>query len=299
MRLKFTILFILGLSSLNLVAQDFNAAILSACDSLAKKIIVTGKTKPKVAVVDFINQDNSVTELGVFFCRQVSSKLATKTNNQTNFKVLERSRLEQIIKEKELIKYYNNSSAMAIELGRLSVAEVSICATISEFGSYYIVDLILLDNKDGDLLNSYQMNIMKIHEFEEYNKKIIVKGRDYNTPTGVQEIPPVKPVKEIISHPPVVKTQTGDVCFSHQTGNGNQIIILLKPGNESFNCQETNGVRIFKVNGRQEVCARDIPTGLYTYIAYYGGYGYPDCDPSTVKSETIRVTGGQLDVTIQ
>lgn len=292
MRLKFVIVFILGLYSLSLDAQDFNTIISSTCDSLAKKIIASGKKN--VAVVNFVNLNNSVTELGTFMCEEVSSELSNKTNNQTSFRVIERTRLEQIIEEKKLVQYYNNNHALAMELGRTHTADILMFAIITEFEGYYRIVIKLLDTKDGDALSSYKMNLVKNHSLEELNKHIVVTAK--NTPPEPFKPEPPKP------EPPKPELEKGDICFSHQEwaqyDKTNKLIILLKPGNETFRCDETSGLKEYYVNYEAEVCARDIPVGLYTYIAFHK-WQNKTCIDGIVRSETIRVTKSGVQVIIK
>ena len=111
---KITLCFIFTVSCVGMaIAQDYDNVISSTADSLAKKII--SSQRKTVAITDFINLDESITQLGTFLSEEVSSELSNLTDNQTKFRVLERSQLDQILKEKNLIQL-SDGSKMAKEL---------------------------------------------------------------------------------------------------------------------------------------------------------------------------------------
>jgi curli biogenesis system outer membrane secretion channel CsgG len=117
-------------------AQDFDKTISSTADTLSKKIISSKRNT--VAITDFINLDGSITQLGTFLSEEISSELSNLTNNQTAFRILERSKLDQIVKEKNLIQS-TDGSKVATELGKLDVADVLIFATITDFNGIIVL----------------------------------------------------------------------------------------------------------------------------------------------------------------
>lgn len=205
-------------------AQDYNALIERACDSLAKKTILAAKRR--IAVTDFVNLDGSISRLGIFMGEEISAGLANRTNNQQNFKVLERARLSQILKEKELVQYYNNSTVLASNLGRIDVADVLVFSTITSLQGNYRMVIKLLDTKDGDALGAYKFNLNKTKTWDDLYAEIVspapIVSRMDSDGDGIYDDKdqcPYEFAKTLNGCPPVKEiTQVAmcDVCFGQK-----------------------------------------------------------------------------------
>ena len=161
--------------------NDFSTQIQKVADTISKKIIQTGNKK--VAVTEFINLDESITQLGQFLCDELSSELSNLTENLTKFEVIERTNVDLIFKEKKLIQSVDGSK-MARDVGKLNAADILIWAIISDFEGYYRVNIKLLDTKSGSALSSFKTQFIKSPTLESYNKQIIRKSE-----TGVYQPP--------------------------------------------------------------------------------------------------------------
>ncbi|MBS0645578.1 MAG: hypothetical protein JSR97_03170 [Verrucomicrobia bacterium] len=170
----FTLLLVV-LSMTSKAQNDFNSQIQRVADTLAKKIIQSGNKK--VAVVDFINLDESHTRLGEFLSDELSSELSNLTDNLTKFEVVERSNIEIIFKEKKLIQS-NDGPKLAKDLGRLNVADILIWAIISDFEGYFRVNIKLLDTKTGSALSAFKTQFIKTSALDNFYKEIIKKKED-------------------------------------------------------------------------------------------------------------------------
>ena len=123
------LLFFTGLSIRGLTAQDKLASVFNA-DSVADEDHVFRK-RPSIAVLPFYDANAQAKE--VEFGRTVSSMLSTAFRSNTNFDVLERNELSQVV------------TAQASGISGLSSDE------IRSFSTVYDVDLIL--NGDVSLIN--------------------------------------------------------------------------------------------------------------------------------------------------
>lgn len=158
--------------------NDFNSQIQKVADTISKKIVQSGNRK--VAVTDFINLDETISQLGQFLSDELSSELSNLTENLTKFEVVERTNVDIIFKEKNLIQSVDGSK-MARELGRLKAADILIWAIISDFEGYYRVNIKLLDTKTGNAISSFKTQFIKTPTLEGFNKKTVVKSQAANT----------------------------------------------------------------------------------------------------------------------
>lgn len=205
------------------IAQDFDNIISSTADTLAKKIV--SSQRKTVAITDFINLDESITQLGTFLSEEISSELSNLTDNQTKFRILERSKLDQIFKEKKLIQS-TDGAKIAMELGKLDVADILIFATITDFNGYYRVVMKLLDTKTGDALSSLKVNFVKTPSLENLNGKVtkqkiqseitVTSSLPANTTTTAIPQPKTE-VKTYNPNDPCEKNNTGDICLINKS----------------------------------------------------------------------------------
>jgi hypothetical protein len=257
-------------------AQDFDKAISSTADTLAKKIVAS--QRKKVAITDFINLDESITQLGTFLSEEFSSELSNLTENQSRFRVLERSKIDQIFREKNLIQS-TDGSRMAKELGKLDVADILMFATITDFNGYYRVVIKLLDTKTGDALSSFKVNFVKTPSLETLNKNIAKQATQTTSPSS--NTPNVAATVVKVE----TKSEYGDYCFNNKPTFAYHYdvkINIYKEGGDT-------PAKTINVTSGQTSCVHELPTGVYrielTWIAYQ----------NEVKKETkeIKVKSGK------
>lgn len=253
---RIRIIFFLSLLHFNLFGQDFNTIINQTADTIAKKIISTGKKR--VAITDFINIDQSITQLGVFLSEEISSELSNLTDNQTKFRVLERSNLNQIFKEKNLLNQ-TEASTLAKELGKIDAADVLGFATITDFDGFFRINIKLLDTKNGDALGSFRTSIIKTSSLENLNKQIVKRAttntfQKESAPSGN----PVEPESR----------QKGEFCFDNQNNYGYDAIIEIKKNNSS------QLLKTITVVEQQTSCAYELDPGIYTITVYWKNGGF-------------------------
>ncbi|MBI5858559.1 MAG: hypothetical protein HZB42_13045 [Sphingobacteriales bacterium] len=231
--------------------QDFNTLITQTSDTLSKKIMTTGKKK--IAITDFLNIDESITQLGTFLSSEVSSELANLTDNQTKFRVLERANLDQIFKEKHLVNFAD-PSGLAKELGKIDAADALIFATITDFDGYYRVVIKMLDTKNGDALCSYKVSFVKTPSLENLNKVVVKKG-------GQSVVQPNQNPSPLNNSQSNVNTGTyGDFCFKNMRGQEctgcDAKISITKVGQNEV-------IKTINVRNEETSCMYDLAAGIY------------------------------------
>ncbi len=258
-------------------AQDFDKTITTTADTLAKKII--SSKRKTVAITDFINLDESITQLGTFLSEEFSSELSNLTENQSKFRVLERSKIDQIFREKNLIQS-TDGSRMAKELGKLDVADILMFATITDFNGYYRVVIKLLDTKTGDALSSFKVNFVKTPSLETLNKNIAKQATQNTNQPGNTPIVSTTPVK-------VEKPEYGDYCFNNKENFSYRYDVKIA----IYNKGGDSPVKTINVTSGQTSCVYELTAGVYrielTWIAYQ----------KEVKKEIkeIKVKSGKSD----
>jgi curli biogenesis system outer membrane secretion channel CsgG len=260
------------------LAQDFDNIISATADTIAKKII--SSQRKTVAITDFINLDESITQLGTFLSEEVSSELSNLTDNQTKFRILERSKLDQIFKEKNLIQS-TDGSKMAKELGKLDVANILIFATITDFNGYYRVVMKLLDTKTGDALSSFKVNFVKTPSLEALNMKVVKTSTQITNQTSN---------KSIVSTTSVTKEnkpELGDYCFTNKASFSSYDVKI-----DIFNKGENDPIKTINVTFGEKSCVYELPKGVYRLELTW-----TDAFKNEIKKQTkeIRVKSGKSE----
>lgn len=242
--------------------------------------------KKKIAITDFLNIDESITQLGTFLSSEVSSELANLTDNQTKFRVLERANLDQIFKEKHLVNFAD-PSGLAKELGKIDAADALIFATITDFDGYYRVVIKMLDTKNGDALCSYKVSFVKTPSLENLNKVVVKKG-------GMTVVQPIQKPVSPDNQQPVTTGGTGDFCF-HQVpslwNTYNAKISITKFGQENI-------IKTINVRSDETSCMYELSPGVYTItIAWL--YADREQKKETREIRVISGKSGSLDVQFQ
>lgn len=274
---KYFYLVIIWSIVLPMYGQDFDKQISVTCDSLAKKII--NSKKEKVAIADFVNIDESITQLGVFISNEISAELSNLTGTPQKFKVLERSNLEQIYREKKLLRS-SDGVKVAKELGKLDAADVLIFATITDFNGYYRITIKLLDTRTGNALSSSRLSLVKSPALENLNKNVIkISDNQIFTPTISYQEPKNNQIVETAT------ASTGDFCFTvtsaYFPAEGAKIIIYKIDSNEIE--------KTIDVSPGAPSCAYNLEVGVHKVVVKWNG------SLKKPENKEIRVKKGKED----
>lgn len=151
-----------------LIAQvDYDRQVENFAKEISTKI--DSSKHYKIGILEFINTDKIVSQLGEILADDISAELSNLSVNLTKFEVLERSRLDQIFKEKNLIKSYDSKDAT--ELGKINAVNILVIGTIVPFGDYYKLTIKLLDTKTGSVLSSTKGQLAKTKAIDDLYDK--------------------------------------------------------------------------------------------------------------------------------
>lgn len=271
-----------------LLSQDFSSQIKQTADTLSKKIISSGKKR--IAVIDFINNDKTVNQLGSFLSEELSADLANLSQNQTKYSILERSNLELIFKEKKLIKSLDGP-LFARQLGQIDAADLLVYAIVTDFDGYYRVVIKLLDTKGGDALSSYKVNFVKSPSLERlYNLPVLEKKTqdDINSSTAKKDTLKTIPPPSLLKPDRVEPPKLVDVCFQNDN--------VLRLGAwvaeiKLTSTKSSNSKNPIDVQPSERGCIYEVSPGIYRVDIrwkYNGGYCF-GCD----RTMEIRVVEGE------
>lgn len=189
----------------------------SQIEDLAKSLSahIDSNSNKRVAIMGIINNEKKITQLGEIIAEDLSAELANHSNNQKKFEVFERERLEEIFKEKKLIKNYDSRDAK--ELGKLNAVDILMLGTIIPFEEfnrkYYKITIKLLDTKNGSILSSVKAQIEKNNSLD----KLYGNSGEEPAPkeTELKKIIPPPPIVPVVSNP--CPLNTGKIVIKNLT----------------------------------------------------------------------------------
>jgi len=158
----------------------YEKEIKSLSSSMAENIVKAGKKT--IAVVDFVDLQGNVTELGRFIAEEFSIAL---TIGRKGFKVVDRTHLKTILKEHKLVITGMIDPTTAKKLGQISGVDALVTGTITPFGDSVRLTIKVLDTATGDVIDALSGDIAKTKAIEE----LLTKGIDIGAQTSVPSTP--------------------------------------------------------------------------------------------------------------
>lgn len=165
--------------------SDYERQIELFASDLAKKI-PSGNNK--VAIIDFRNNDEQITQFTKQFADDLSVELAM-ISGVNKFQVVERHKMSALLNDMKMSDRRSESKIM-LELAKKSVAKIFLSGTITTFGDNYRVTVKILDD-EGDLISASKGLIVKTAALETLHKKILEdfgKGIPFTNDLTVENI---------------------------------------------------------------------------------------------------------------
>lgn len=162
------VLFILIIFSLSnaAISMGYEKEIKTLSLSMADNIIKAGKKT--IAVVDFVDLQGNVTELGRFIAEEFSVALA---DVKKGFEVVDRTHLKSIIKEHKLSATGLIDPQTARKLGQIAGVETLVTGTVTPFGDSVRLSVKILDTSTAKVIGASSTNIAKTKAIEELFSK--------------------------------------------------------------------------------------------------------------------------------
>jgi len=174
---SFPLFIFLAFSSIAGFSQtDYDKQIEYFGADILKKIEVE---KKRIAIVDFKNNDDNVTQFSRLIAEDLSSELAIISGSQKGIEIVDRNNLEIILNDLKLSSS-KDESKIAKELGRKAIADYLITGTVTTFGDNYRVSIKVLDSKTGNIVTGSRGLVVKTTAIEDLHRKIIIYGTSIN-----------------------------------------------------------------------------------------------------------------------
>ena len=153
-------------------SSAYEKEIKSLSSTMAENISKAGKKT--VAVVDFVDLQGNVTELGRFLAEEFSISLA---GSRKGFRIVDRTHLRTILKEHKLALTGVIDPTTAKKLGQIAGVDALVTGTITPFGESVRLAVKILDSSTGDIIDALSGDIAKTKAIEE----LLAKGIDTET----------------------------------------------------------------------------------------------------------------------
>lgn len=178
----------------------------------------TAKHKPRVAILYFENNaiQKSFTPLSKGLCDMMISDF----NDSKCFIVVERTRLEDIIKELKLAESNNFDSKTTAKIGKLLGAEYLVLGSYFEFMGTFRIDARLVKVETGKIIASAGFS-GKVDEFEKIEKKVVAELQK-KVAAPYEELPPKKGISLHTA------TQYGEALNKIDSGDTKSAVALLR-----------------------------------------------------------------------
>ena len=154
----FIALILMGTTS----ARAYENEINSVSATISGKIATSGKKL--VAVIDFVDLQGSVTELGRFLAEEFSTAIA---GSGKGFEVVDRANLKMILAEHKLSATGIIDPATARKLGQVAGVQALITGTITPFGDSVRLSVKVLDTETAKVISAANVNIARTKAIEE------------------------------------------------------------------------------------------------------------------------------------
>lgn len=209
---------------------------------LSKKVAETGKKR--IAVADFTDTDGTATKLGKFIAEEFNTYLPEAGQN---FEVIDRSRINVLIKENQMLRKGLTDPTAAAQLGKLAGIDALIYGTLTAFGESVRVNIKILDIQRGVILRSLIGNITRTADINKLLSEIIENNDQIEVDSGEK--------KTTILLKPSANCKEKNTCVICVTNKQNQAI----EANGGFFLGESNGPKL--IHPETTKCWQDVRVG--------------------------------------
>jgi TolB-like protein/mono/diheme cytochrome c family protein len=159
------------------LTEEPKATLDSQLDLLISQIVnsLAQNEKSKIAVMDFVDMQGQVTNLG----RYMSEELTTRLYLTGQFEVIERQLLDKIVQEQQISMTGMVDESSAVELGKILGVDAIASGTIGDLGKSVKVNARLISAESGKLFSVASVEIPKTDKV-----KVLLSESVSNTTTN-------------------------------------------------------------------------------------------------------------------
>lgn len=202
---------------------DYDKQVEYFAADIAKKI---PSNKKKIAIVDFRNNDNEVTQLTKLLAEDISAELAiiSSSSDVRKFEIVERNNLK-VITDDLKISAGGDEAKIARELGKKAIADLLITGVVTLFGDNYKITLKVLDTENGNIITASKASIVKTSALEDLHKKIIGKAVNSESTTNSKA-----PEQHKVELSATEKNSNGWIDFDNKSFYSLTVYVSTDPG---------------------------------------------------------------------
>lgn len=149
---------------------DLNKGLDALSSDLKAHLAVSIKSKnKKIAIASFVNAEGKPVELG----RDVAAGLQKRMFDPARYRLLERARIDSLLKEMEFTQSGMVGENETPRLGQMLGADIMLVGGISVQGNHYLISARAVDIATGEVLAIGELQVYAQSSIEErYNKAI-------------------------------------------------------------------------------------------------------------------------------
>jgi TolB-like protein len=196
---------------------------------MAERIYKAGKKT--VAVVDFVDLQGNVTELGRFLAEEFSVNLAAIGKG---FEIVDRTHLKTLLKEHKLVESGIIDPLTAKKLGKIAGVDAVVTGTITPFGDSVRLSVKILDTSTAKVIDASSTSIAKTKAIEE----LLGKGVETETQTSTPS-PERKTLRRVDAQEFTFEVQScrssgqAVTCYLTVTNKGNDTVLQFGYGHRT------------------------------------------------------------------
>jgi TolB-like protein len=232
---KLLILFVIATTTK--AQTTYEKQIRDITTELGKKVAETDKKR--VAVADFTDLDGTVIKLGRFIAEEFNTYLPEAGHG---LEVIDRSRINMLIKENQMLRKGLTDPSAAAKLGQLAGVNALIFGTLTTFGESVRLNIKILDIQRGVVIRSMIGNITRTADINKLLSELSSPDLDIDSDPDQKQEPEPKPEqsknkncgKSHVGGYYFYNTTKKDVLISWHDGMIGTMNIIVRAGNKHF-----------------------------------------------------------------
>lgn len=151
---------------------DLDAKLPPASEELAKSFTsyleINNKSNVRLGVLEFENNNEQTSELGVFLCNEMTTWLSLYANNK--FIIVSRQDIDKIINEKEMATKYRTNKEKIEVLKKYSVVDYALTGTITQFAEQYRVNIRIVSTDNENAVAVAAVKVVNLNRTSDLDK---------------------------------------------------------------------------------------------------------------------------------
>jgi TolB-like protein len=264
MKLKLIFIAVILLPIFAFSQSDYDKQIEYFSNDIVKKIPLG---KKKIAIVDFKNNDNQVTQLTRLIAEDISAEMAiiVGSSSERKLEIVERNNLETIMKDLK-ISSTKDEAKIAKQLGARAITDLLITGIVTLFGDNYRITIKVLDSENGNVITASRGLVVKTSALEDLHKKVVDNSGETEKPVNVNQSTPAVSAKSKTSE----RSVNGWIEFENKSQYSMTIYVSSEQAVQTMTANNFEQLTM-AANSKEKLPS--LKPGIY-YICVHNGVGY-------------------------